>query len=393
MELGGQWAGPGQDKVLALAKELGVGIFETYATGANLYYRAGRAQQYTGDIPPANAASLVELEVSIVQLNQMAATVPIREPWRAPRAQEWDRQTVAGWIAANNQTAEARDLAALAIRGVYGEEGTQISFLDLLSAIGGVGGDFNTLIGSAQSLRFVGGPQQLSQGLAAKLSRAIKLRSQVTSVDWGQTVTVHTRHASFRARQAILAAPKPLIARIRFHPALPPAHDQLLQRQPMGSVVKVNAIYDTPFWRAQGLSGSVISDTGPIEIVYDNSPPSGRPGVLVGFMEGDNSRAFFGASDATRRDAALASLARYFGPAARGPRDYADKMWATDAYARGAYGTYNPPGVLTSLGARTAGPVGRLHFAGADTSPEWPGYMDGAIRSGERAAREALVAL
>ena len=370
VELGGQWAGPGQDRVLALAKELGIATFETYATGGSIYYAGGRAQTYTGDIPPANPVSLVELQASILLLNQMASTVSAAEPWRAPRATEWDRQSIAEWIADNNRTAEARALAGLAVRGVYGEEPAQISFLDMLSAITGVGGDFNTLIGSAQSLRFVGGPQQMSVRLAGMLSRAVRLRSQALSVHWDGEVVAHTRRTTYHARRAVLAVPKPLLARIRWHPTLPPAHDQLLQRQPMGSVVKVNAIYDKPFWRAQGLSGSVVSDTGPIEIVYDNSPPSGKPGVLVGFMEGDHSRAMFTATPARRRELALASLARYFGDAARRPIDYADRMWATDPFARGAYGTYNPPGVLTSLAPLASGPVGpsalrgRGHVAG-----------------------------
>jgi monoamine oxidase len=181
-----------------------------------------------------------------------------------------------------------------------------------------------------------------------------------------------------------------VIGAIRFAPQLPPAYDQILQRQPMGSVIKVNAIYARPFWRDQGLSGTATSTTGPLQIVYDNSPPDGRPGVLVGFMEGNQSRQFFGASKAARRGAALASLARYFGAAALHPRDYVDMVWATERYTRGAYGTFNPPGVLTALGPTTGGPVGALHFAGDGTSPLWPGYMDGAIRSGERAAREVL---
>jgi monoamine oxidase len=206
-------------------------------------------------------------------------------------------------------------------------------------------------------------------------------------------VTLHAQGGSFLARAAILTPPKPLIGRITFSPALPPAHDQLLQRQPMGSVVKVNAIYSTPFWRSQGLNGTATSDTGPIRITYDNSPEDGRPGVLVGFMEGNDSRAFYGASRATRRRAALDSLARYFGEPARHPIGYVDLAWAEETYTRGAYGSFNPPGVLTALRDATVAPVGRLHFAGADTSPLWPGYMDGAIRSGERAAQEALAAL
>jgi monoamine oxidase len=394
VELGGEWAGPGQDRVLALAKQLGVATFPTYSTGSSIYYRSGTRQTYSGDIPPANPASLVELEAAILELNGMASSVPPDRPWSAPQAATWDRQTISTWFVEHLQTGEARDLGALAIRGVYGDEPTEISLLDLLQAISGVGGDINTLIGSAQSIRFVGGPQQFSKQLAHELGRRVRLRMAVVAIEYGSRVVLHTASSeSVRARRAILTAPKPLIGRLVYSPPLPPAHDQILQRQPMGSVVKVNAIYPTPFWREQGLNGAAVSDTGPIRITYDNSPPDGRPGVLVGFMEGNDSRAFYGVSPAVRRGAALASFARYFGEQANHPTGYFDRAWAQEPYTRGAYGSYNPPGVLTSLFDATVEPVGPLHFAGADTSPLWPGYMDGAIRSGERAADEVLSSL
>jgi monoamine oxidase len=394
VELGGEWAGPGQDRVLALAKELGIATFDAYASGDSVYYRGGQRQTYSGDIPPASPASLVELEATILQLNQMAAEVPADTPWTAPHAGDWDIVSVADWIRENNRTQEARDLADLALRGIYGEEGAQISLLDLLSAITGVGGDFNTMIGAAQSIRFTGGPQQLSERLAAGLGGAVRLGAPVTTIERSaKRATVHSAKLSLGARRVVLAVPKTLAARIAHGPALPAAYDQYLQRQPMGSVVKVNAIYDTPFWRSEGLSGTATSDTGPIQITYDNSPPDGTPGVLVGFMEGNESRKLLRASPAARRRAALESLARYFGDRAKAPRDYVDQVWAREPYTRGAYGSFNPPGVLTSLGPDVAGPVGVLHFAGADWSPQWPGYMDGAIRSGERAAAEALQGL
>lgn len=393
VELGGEWAGPGQDRVLALAKQFGVETFDTYSNGNSVYYSNGQLKTYSGDIPPASPAALVEVETLILELNNMAASVPAATPWIAPQAQTWDQQTIASWLYEHLVTAEGRNLGELAIRGVYGEEAQEISLLDVLQAISGVGGDFNTLIGSAQSIRFVGGPQQLSKKLAKKLGRRVKLRTPITAIEQHARVTLHSARDSFRARRAIVTVPKTLAGRILYSPALPPAHDQLLQRQPMGSVVKVNAVYSTPFWREHGTNGAATSDTGPIRITYDNSPPDGKPGVLVGFMEGNDSRAFYNASAAARRQAALSCFARYFGKQALDPLAYFDLAWATEPFTRGAYGSFNPPGVLTSLHDPVTDPVGALYYASSDASAQWPGYMDGAIRSGEATAAKVLASL
>ncbi len=393
VEMGGEWTGPGQTRVQALARELGVGLFPAYAEGNNLYYRSGTLKTYSGDIPPADGAALGQLLEIITTLNTMAAGVPAATPWTAAQAGDWDSRTVATWIAEQDLTEEAAFLGGLAIRGVYGEEATQISLMDLLAEITGVGGDFNTSIGSAQSTRFVGGPQQLSEGLARKLHGPVRLGAPVLGIERGRPATVHTATGSVRGRQVIVTVPKSVTAAIRFEPPLPAAYAQYLQRQPSGSAVKIQAVYRTPFWRSESLSGSVVSDTGPLEVVYDNSPPDGHPGVLVGFAEGNEGRALFAMSDAGRRAAVLESLARYFGPRALSPTHYVDMVWAAEQYTGGAYGSFNPPGVITSLGREVAGPVGNVHFAGADYSPEWPGYMEGAIRSAEATAARVLAAL
>src|SRR3954465_10493167 len=112
-----------------------------------------------------------------------------------------------------------------------------ISLLYLLAAIVGVGGDLNKLIGAAQSLRFAGGPQQFSRRLAATLGDVVRLRSPVLAVDIPDPVGGHTDTRAPRARHLILTPPKPVIGRIHFRPALSPLLDQVLQRQPMGSVI------------------------------------------------------------------------------------------------------------------------------------------------------------
>jgi len=392
-ELGGQWLGPGQEEVRALARSLGIELFDTYSAGANLYYRNGRLTRFVGELPPARLAALLEGEKLIGSLNRMARSVSAAEPWSARDAQFYDAYTVAAWTREKVLDEEGRLLIEQAIRSVYGDEAEQISLLELLAQITGVGGSFRTLTGSAQSERFVGGPQQMSVRLAEGLATPVQLGAVVRTIEQGSPATVRTEDASYLAQQVIIAVPKVVTPRILFSPELPAAYAQYFQRSPTGATVKIEAVYAQPFWRTEGLSGYVLSDTGPIALAYDNSPPDGQPGVLVGFAEGNYGRSLFNLTPRQRREAVLASLTRYFGPRAAAPTDYLDLVWAQEPFTLGAYGSFSPPGVLTALGASVAGPLGNLHFAGADYSPEWPGYMDGAIRSGKQAARQAIEAL
>ena len=203
-------------------------------------------------------------------------------------------------------------------------------------------------------------------------------------------VTVYTDELTVRGKRVIVTGPPSLTALIRYEPDLPALRAQLLQRFPQGSAIKVEAIYPRPFWRARGLAGQVTSDTGPIKITFDNSPPDGSPGVMLGFVEGHDARVFGSLPPAQRRAQAIACFVRYFGPEAAKPIGYIEKNWSEEPWTRGCYVGYTPPGVLTDYGPWIRKPVGRIHWAGAETSDFWNGYMDGAVRSGERAAAEVL---
>ena len=153
------------------------------------------------------------------------------------------------------------------------------------------------------------------------------------------------------------------------------------------------AFYEEPFWRGEGLSGSAVSDPGPLSIIFDNSPPDGSPGIIVGFLEGHSARELGRVGEDERRAAVLGTLARLFGPRAASPERYLERNWAEEEWSRGCYVGYTPPGVLTAYGPALRAPIGPIHWAGTETATVWNGYMDGAIQSGERAAREALAAI
>jgi monoamine oxidase len=203
-------------------------------------------------------------------------------------------------------------------------------------------------------------------------------------------VTLYSDADSLRARSAIVTGPPALTGLIRYEPDLPQTRAQLLQRFPQGSAIKCEAVYDRPFWRDAGLAGQVTSDTGPVKITFDNSPPDGSPGVMLGFIEGHDARVFGPMAPDQRKAAVLECFVRYFGSQAASPRDYFDMNWSAEPWTRGCYVGFTPPGVLLDYGAAISAPVGRIHWAGAETSDYWNGYMDGAVRSGARAAAEAL---
>jgi len=186
----------------------------------------------------------------------------------------------------------------------------------------------------------------------------------------------------------VVALPPPLASRIRYSPGLPSDRDQLVQRMPMGRVIKVNVVYDEPFWRADGWSGQANSDTRPLGTVFDNTPYSGGPGILVGFLEGRHADAASRLHPADRRAHIVDDLAGYFGPQARSPVNVVELDWAAEEFSRGCYGAFATPGTLTRFGPHLRRPIGPLRWAGTETATRWAGYMDGAVESGQRAAQE-----
>ena len=191
----------------------------------------------------------------------------------------------------------------------------------------------------------------------------------------------------------IVAIPPTLAGRIDYEPILPFERDQLTQRYGQGTLTKVAAVYPRPFWRDAGLSGTVIDTGGPISASFDDSPPDGSPGVVFGFIGGDRARTYNSISLAARRSAVLDQLVSWFGPQARNPTALLDTSWAGEQWTRGCPVGIPSTGALLAYGPWLREPIGALHWAGTETSDYWNGYMDGAVRSGERAAAEVLAAL
>jgi monoamine oxidase len=396
VEVGGQWVGPTQDRAHALIAELGLGTFDTHAAGRNLFEHRGRISSYAGAIPRVSPPALLDTQLAIVRMARMARSVDPAAPWRARRAAAWDAETVASWARRNMRTRLGRDLIALVCEAVWAADPADVSLLHFLAYANAAGG-LDPLIateGGAQQTRIAGGSQRIPLALADELGEAVALGQPVRRIaHGGDGVLVHGESARVRARRAVVAISPALAGRLVYDPPLPADRDALTQRMPNGSVIKCMAIYDAPFWRAAGLSGQATSDVGPVKVVFDNSPPDGAPGVLLGFLEGSRARALGRVPPAERRAAVVGCFARLFGPAAARPRDYVEKDWSAEEHTRGCYGAFLPPNAWTAYGPALRAPIGPLHWAGAETATRWTGYMDGAIRSGEDAAAAVLARL
>lgn len=397
IDVGGQWTGPGQDRIRALGEEMGVPSFPTPGAGMkHIDYADGQRLEYTAPLPDRDQDALNEVVRAIATLNEMAQEVPLEAPWTAPRAREWDSLTVQAWLDQNLRSERAKQRLTTAIEAVYAVEPHDLSLLFALFYARSGASLFNLISteGGAQQDRYDGGAQLVAIRMAEQLGDSVLLSCPVRRISQdAHSVRVEGDAFSIKGKLAIVAIPPTLAGRIEYRPPMPSIRDHLTQRTPMGCVIKVHALYEEPFWRDEGLSGRVVSDTGPIRVVFDNTPRSGSPGALVSFIEGGDGRRYSGLTMEERRQATIECLTRYFGPKAARPVEYIEKDWSAEEYSRGCYGGVFPAGTLVSVGAALREPVGRIHWAGTETSPAFAGYMEGAVRSGERAAAEVLECL
>jgi monoamine oxidase len=392
-EGGGQWVGPGQDRVLALIEELGLETHPTYCRGRNLLELGGRVRRYRGTIPRLAPHILFEVNRARRRIDRLAETIPTDAPWRAPDAAKLDGVTLGAWIEQSVRSDRARRLFGIASGTVWGMPAGEMSLLWALHCVA-AGGGFDSLVdteGGAQQDRIVGGSALISERLAEGLGAAVVTGAPVRVIEQdADGVRVQADGLVARGRRAIAAMAPALSARIRFRPALPGGRDQLVQRMASGALTKCAAVYPQPFWREGGLSGEAVSDRGPISTTFDNSPPEGSPGIMLGFISGPEAIEHARLPVSERRRRVLDCFGRLFGAEAASAEHYVEQAWSEEEWSGGGPVCSPAPGALTAYGEELRRPAGRLHWAGAETASVWCGYMDGAVRSGERAAAEVV---
>ena len=396
-ELGGQWVAPYQSAMHAMLEDLGIELFSTFREGEHVYIDAsGRPHRYEGHDAPLGAASERAYAEADGRLDALAKELDPEAPWEHPDARELDAITFEAWLRDEVADDMARDLLRAWLAGGFLAKPAQaFSLLQGLWMISGAGGTYE-LFEPDQCLayRVVGGSQLISLRLAERLGDRVVLGAPAREITWtDEGVEIAAGSQRVRARRTIVAVPPNLTASIRFRPALPAWRLRMEQALSQGAITKVLAVYDQPFWRDEGLSGQGFAPYELVRELYDNSPPSASVGVLTTFLAGENAERAERMSPDARRAAVLEGIAKYVGPHALEPTDFIETVWSAEEWTRGAYGTSFGVGGLTRFGADLRRPIGPIHWACTDIAGVGHIHMEGAIRSGQRAAAACLEAV
>ncbi|MFZ6664156.1 flavin monoamine oxidase family protein [Peijinzhouia sedimentorum] len=391
IDLGGQWIGPKQEKITSLCTEMGIEVFKQYNTGKKVLDLFGKKKTYKNTIPALPYLSLIDLQNGISKIEKLAAELKLGDAKQEVQNKHFDRQTAEQLKNQIFQTKSAKASFDIVVNAIFAAEPADISALFFLYYVKSGQGLMHLaeINNGAQQTRLVGGMQQIAEKLAEPLTENVMLNQAVRAIhQHTEGVIVETIDNAFDAKYVVVAIPPALASRINYYPSLPGNKDQLMQKMPMGSVIKCVFTYKTPFWREDGHSAEFISDRGPMNLGFDDSPLDAAYGAIIGFISGDKAREWSQNLKSERKEACIDQLVGYFGSRANEVIEYHEKDWMADEWTRGCYVGYMPPNVLSVYGNSLKEPSGRIHWAGTETSDIWNGYIEGAIISGERAAAE-----
>lgn len=390
IDYGAQWISPHQTRIHALIKRYGLATTPTYQQGNTLFILQGKRWTIRSDVPPLSVSSKLDLNRVRHKLITMAERIDREAPWRSALAEQLDSQSMESWLAKTMFTSQGQSFCRLIAEERMSGNLTEVSMLDFMWEIVSAGGVDRMFTG--EEAWIVEGAHSLPVHIAAELGEAIRLQCPVRRIEWGsRDVSVHTGNGDvWKGRKVIVAIPPTFTIRIDYEPPLPFMRDQLCQRVGQGSVSKSVVVYEYPFWRKHGMNGMAYSDADPINATMDSTMPGQSLGVLTAISSGRDARNLGVMDERERKKEVLRCLANFFGDSAFRPLAYYEKDWSADRWARGGYGAHFAPGALSQFGPSLTEPVGPIHWAGSETASEWRLYMEGALQSGERAAKEVL---
>ncbi|QXQ09742.1 NAD(P)/FAD-dependent oxidoreductase [Paeniglutamicibacter sp. Y32M11] len=390
IEIGGQWISPDQTGLYSLIEELGIETFERYKEGASVYLAEdGTRSVYTGEDFPVAESSVAEMNKLIQEMDRLTAQVDPDAPWTHPQAAELDMISFHHWLRTiSNDEVACNNVGLFIAGGMLTKPAHTFSALQAL-LMSSSAGSFSNLVDEDFILdrRMVGTMQGVSIAVAERLGTDVFLNNPVLKLDWSEDgVTAYGTDVTVNAKKVIIAVPPNLYSRISYNPPLPRRQHVTHQHQSMGLVIKVHAVYETPFWREEGLSGTCFGPSAIVQELYDNTYHEETTGTLVGFISDLQADAMFLLPEEERKAAILASMAEFLGAKALEPSVFYLSDFGAEEWTRGAYATSYDLGGLFRFGPDQNKNVGPIYFSSSDLAGEGYQHVDGAVRMGRRTA-------
>lgn len=400
VDLGGSYVGPSQNHILRLANDIGVETYKIFSDLSSIQFSRGKRFTYTTQWAKFGFFSpLAWFDVNFVmrKMEKMMEMIPVEDPWNSPHAIEWDDMSISTFVEKECWTRHGREFILSTCQANLASDPAHVSLLWALWYVKCCDGNRRiwNVDNGAQERKFVGGSMTVSEKLAELLGDKVVLNSQVctlTQTDSEVTVT-NTDNITYKADYVIMAIPLPMQLKLHYDPPLPALRNQLIQRTPVGCVIKANLYYKYPFWREKGFNGFISCFDGQLVVgnVLDDCRPGFNLAALTVFIFTDHAIQLQELSQEARLKVVTQDLARtYSCDDALYPVHFEEHNWLEEQYSGGCYVCTFAPGVLSRFGKIIREPFQRVFFAGTETATSWPGYMNGAVQAGERAAREAM---
>ena len=392
LELGGQWIGPGFDALLELVHKYGLETIPLPTQGGDFIVRAhGKAVQIPIDEDRAtlNPFEISDLGQGLLRLRRLAHRLEDDPAWAAAN-HVWLGQSLRRWAKSNMRTKKAQQRFEDVYRAAFGELDDDTTLQQGLDFVG-TGPDLESMLatnGKLQQLRVRGGVYRVAEALGKDLGDVVRLRTVVTKVRHGadEAVLELADGEEVRARHVISTLPPRLAMNLEHEPPLPAWRAEAADKVSPGNVIKAYLLFDRPFWRERGLSGQSSADEGAVRVTFDTTTDGAAGGHLMGFFAGSEADSLSKRTTTIRERAFLESVRQSFGSDVPKPVAYIERDWAAEPYSGGCHGAHFAPGIWTAVGPGLAEPEGVLHWAGAEYTTKFNGYMEGAVRSGLSAA-------
>ena len=399
-ELGGEFFDSDHRAILGLAGELGVPIIDlAYANGTQ-----GNAYWFGNKLIPTDTHLIQAFRPVAAKILEQTGECGdgCGVDWQNhPEAGvKLDKKSISQWLQENQIGSPIAEILKVAYTGEYGLDPDQQSALNLVCLIGTEPGTFELLGESDERFHAIEGNDVIPQRLAQRLEREVELGTQLVRLGQGSDgryeLTVQRGAGSevLKADTVVITLPFTVLRKVEIAPALwetlPPAQRQAIQELGYGTNSKLICGFDRRVWAEKGFSGATFSDLGYQSCWETSRGQAGTHGLLTNFLGGKAGVAIADGSEGDQAKKFVGQIDKLFPGVDKAFTGEAVRFtWPTYKFTQGSYTCYKP-GQYQAFAGSEGLSTGGLHFCGEHTSSNYSGFMNGAVESGERAAREAL---